>query len=122
MTQSIKAKNTFDTLCKHLQSDVDSILSDFSHYMMHRDDEDAVRVHLDVDLILQKMSALAINRNQNRYRARPTIHTYRKAVLTPKVSGGEEGHYNPHFYTPHNHSRRPFGRLNQAAQFFLRNM
>lgn len=121
MSPQIKLKNTFDTLCEHLQSDVDSILTDFSHYL-HREDDDSIKVHLDVDLILQKMSALAINRNQTRYRARPTVHTYRKATLTPKISGREDIHYNLHFYAPKIRERRPFGRLNQAAQFFLKNM
>ena len=122
MSSGITKYNTFDHLCKHLQSDVDSILSDFSRYLKEREEDDSIRVHLDVDLVLQNMSALALNRNRQPYKARPTMHTYRKATLTPKVSGGQEGHYNPHFYTSSVRERRPFGRLNEAARMFLKNI
>ncbi len=101
-------------LFERLQRDVNCILVDISRHLSDEDEEIA-GLHFDVDLVLKRQG----ERHEHSRGGQKKGH----GRVVPQLRADHElNHYNPHFYKAHipDSSRRPLGRLGQAAHFFLR--
>lgn len=108
-----KDKNLF-VLSEKLQNDVNGILTDFKEYIRERDEDEQGKIHFDVDFVLEKMENIHFRKERS----------LKKQHVQKAQSSHDESPrvYTSEFYSGPlpDRSRRPFGKLNQAARFIFR--
>ena len=61
-----KKHETHEELLIRLQKDVDSILDEFHDHLKHREDEDSIRVHFDVDFVISNIQNKKAKKHQEK--------------------------------------------------------
>ncbi len=92
--QAKKEPNT-QILSQKLQKDVEIILNDFKEFLREREEEEISKVHLDVDLVLNKINAPSYRiqmAKEAKIVERGVLNTHKEASTL----------YNPHFYSNNN--------------------
>jgi len=112
MKEEKKEINT-SVLCAKLQKDVDVILDDFKEFIRDGEEEE-MKIHLDVDLVLNKLSASSYRIqkiNEQKTLEKKALNTHEKAATL----------YNPEFYSYKvRDKKKTFWKLNQVTKLIFR--
>lgn len=101
---------TTEDLCVKLQEDINVILTDIREFMHYNEEtEEVLKIHFDVDLVLENMNAKSQRAKQEEF-------------VAQTVNDHSEHIYNPDLYSFHrpkqNHNSK--STFNRAAKLFFR--
>lgn len=105
-------KNSLEILRQNLQKDVNLILSDLEKYIVDSDD-DLLKAHFDVDLVLQQDGKMLNSRNSKSH------FSINRVSVDDKVKNLEHRTYNADFYSIRPQKRlvkNPFEKVNAVAK------